>query len=53
MKRKFGEKKKRKKRGNWLVDTLLECIGLIEYLILLPFRILIFTIKSLINLFNF
>lgn len=26
MKRKFGEKKKRKKRGKWVIDTLLECI---------------------------
>lgn len=53
MKRKFGEKRKRKKRENWIVDTLLECIGLIEYLLLLPFRILIYIIRSLINLLNF
>jgi hypothetical protein len=53
MKRKFGEKKKRKKRGKWVVDTLLECIDLIEFLILLPIRILISTIRFIINLLNF
>ncbi|MDQ0858471.1 hypothetical protein QFZ72_001950 [Bacillus sp. V2I10] len=53
MKRKFGEKMKRKKRGKRVIDTLLECTNFIEFLILLPIRILISTIRFIINLLNF
>lgn len=57
MKRTFGLKKKRKKRGDWVLDTVLECIDFIEILIVLPFRILFFFVRSIVknigDLFHF